>query len=331
MRLTSHVTPVAYAFAAVVVGGCGGTNATPATVGYSETPLRTILQRATLKNPILVAFNVYKSQLVYWPIRNGGGHNPLALTAPLKGAGADIYSLAADGDVFALPNASTPGALLTYNLDHHLEKSISDPYGQPENIAIDPLVNVYLLDSYGGVTEYQRGTRKVLELTCPLVYQSLGMGADNEGDVFIIGYVPGRAKYHLRSAMWKISAGSQTCTALHLDPGRGTFTGIGVDPKTDDLIVLGTKEMVIYPKPYRTRTAVHVPLHAANGAMDFRLDAPSKHIFYSDDVFVNHQAFPIVDEADYPSGKFEGYYKFGIHANAGWIGGFITLPNTLPN
>jgi hypothetical protein len=50
--------------------------------------------------------------------------------------------------------------------------------------------------------------------------------------------------------------------------------------------------------------------------------------FYADSTV--SAGFPLVDQAKYPSGKYETQYSNG-YSSSGFFAGFTTIPNTLPN
>jgi hypothetical protein len=123
----------------------------------------------------------------------------------------------------------------------------------------------------------------------------------------------------------------------HLRATLGYIAGVGVDPKTDDLIVVddpgqcaggNNGRMVIYPKPYEQHTSIVRELSATYCSGTFRLDAGSTHIFYSDATVSD--GFPIIDQARYPSAKFEGQYWLG-YSQSNSFSGMTTIPNRLPN
>ena len=79
---------------------------------------------------------------------------------------------------------------------------------------------------------FKAGSSQPTELTCPFITAGVAIAVDNESDVFVNGYGPGRFM-----GVVKYPAGSTTCKRLHLRKERGYAGGVGIDPKTDDLIV----------------------------------------------------------------------------------------------
>jgi hypothetical protein len=321
--------------AVALLAGCGGASTTPAAAGYSTAPLQLGGVTPPLpKTPILIAFVVTKvfkqGTLMYWPIRAGGGSKPERLSRAL---GVKYVSgLAANGDIIVLANNgsnSKTAGVVKYNVVTKHEKTMRDPYGQPGDVAVDKQGNIYALGGYGTITVYSKGSSKPSLLSCPLMYDSVTLAVDNEGDVFAAGQVlKGKG-----SKVFEFPAGSQNCTVLHLRVDQ--VVAIGIDPKTDDLIVLdgahvqsGQVAMLIYPRPYSPRTVIRHALTVTTGTSVFRLDANSTRIFYSDSVSVGSESKPVIDQAQYPSGKFEAYYE---NSAARAFGGFTTIPNTLPN
>jgi hypothetical protein len=311
--------------------GCGmPQGATPAGAFNASSHSGSIMP-ASPKRPTVVGITSSHRKhqnLIDWPLRPGGGLTPETLSGDL-GKDLGIFSMAADGDVVVMA-ASGAGALVTYNVDTHAEKMLHDPNGQPTDVAVDRQGNFYATEGYGGVTVFEHGSSHTSKLTCPGIYTSFTIAVDDEGDVFITGetYQPAIQK------LLEFPAGATTCKILNLK--TKDVGALGVDPKTDDLIILenqkqGSKEalMLIYPKPYRDRTVQQHILHATTGAFELRLDATSTHILYED--FFHGINKPLVDQAEYPSGKFDGHYEDGRHKYVDWVTGFTTIPNALPN
>jgi hypothetical protein len=129
------------------------------------------------------------------------------------------------------------------------------------------------------------------------------IAVNNEGDVFVNGY------------------------------GSGSFVGV-IEYPADDLIVVDNPDfcaggyegiMLIYPRPYRASNFTGQNLNAEYCAGKFRLDARSKHIYFGDATF---SGFPFIDSRTYPDAQGGGPYSGGYSL---YLGGFTTIPNTLPN
>ena len=109
--------------------------------------------------------------------------------------------------------------------------------------------------------------------------------------------------------------------------------GIGIDPKTDDLVVVDNPgvlcsyvgRITIYPKPYASATAKQNNFYANYCAGGFRLDANSTHIYVADETV--DESYPLIDVRSYPSGSgTESYADYNAYT-----GGFTLLPSALPN
>jgi hypothetical protein len=265
--------------------------------------------------------------LVAWSMGKHGRQSPKLLSGKLG-----VYaggSLAADGNVVLVAvggSSSGRGELLKYNAVTRNKKRLRNPWGEALDIAVDKDGNVYLLGFYGTITIFRRGSSQPSEINCSQYY-SWAIAVDNERDLF----VEARKTSRSGNRTFEVRSGSRTCEELSIRPSSAQ--DIGVDPKTDDLIAVGGNEMLIYPKPYSQRTVIERKLHlmSSAGTQQFRLDATSRHIFYSDYISLDSRSREVIDEAKYPSGKFEGTYENGPNDSNGFIGGFTTIPNALPN
>ncbi len=260
-------------------------------------------------------------------MRTRGDQDPQSLSGKLgiNNAGP----LAADGNVILVAVGGTDsgrGELLKYDLKTKRTERLHNPWGQALDIAVDKSGNVSLLGDYGTLTIFKKGSSKPSEINCSQYY-SWALAVDNEGDLFI----EARDGPHDGARIVEVKAGSQACKPLSIRPRNSQ--DIGIDPETDDLIAVGGNQMLIYPKPYSDRTVIHHALHvmSSRGTERFRLDATSNHIFYSDYITVDSQPREVIDEAEYPSSNFEGTYENGRKDSNGLLGGFTTIPNTLPN
>lgn len=315
-------------FSALFITSCGG-GTTPA-AGYPTTILQPYgALSPALKKPALITLNVHSGSLEYWPIRPKGGYNPVSFSLSLGIFTA--YGLVANGDVVAIANYSPP-EVVTYNVETQAKTTLTDPYGGPLDIAIDKKATIYALNT-DSVAVFKAKSSQPTELTCRFITGGIAIAVDNESDVFVNGYGPdgfmGVVKY---------PAGSSMCKKLHLRKERGYAGGVGIDPKTDDLIVVDNPDlcagglegrMLIYKRPYR-RTAVRWRnLNALYCAGTFRLNSTSTLIFVSDATI--SAGFPLIDQRTYPRPEGTGVYGSSASGSSGNFGGFTTIPNTLPN
>ncbi len=324
MRILLHIG--AAAFLAAAVAACGGMS--PSTTASSAAVLPPV-PRSLLKDkvPKLITLDTATGQLEYWPIEPSGGSQPHPLSGPLGIYNG--YEMAADGNVVAIANYN-PAEIVTYNVRTKRERTLADPYGGPVDVAIDKLGTIYALN-LDSIAVFKAGSSQPSELTCSAVSNGIAIAVDNESDVFVNGYGS-----HGFMGVVEFSAGSSTCKALtRLRQERGYAGGIGIDPKTDDLIVVDDPDdcaggiegrMLIYAKPYRREAVRWRNLDAQYCAGTFRLDATSTHIFVSDATISD--GFPLIDQRTYPGAKGSGVYGDGY---SGDFSGFTTIPNALPN
>ncbi len=315
------------AFVALLLAGCGSST-TPPGVAYASPQLSRAVSQG-FEKPALITLNLQNGALEYWPILPGGGNDPRSLSPSLGIFNG--YALAANGDVIAIANYS-PAEIVTYNVKTKAQSTLTDPYGGPIDIAVDKQATIYALNG-DNVAVFKAGSSQPTELTCPFISAGVAIAVDNESDVFVNGYGPGGFM-----GVVKYSAGSTTCKRLHLRKERGYAGGVGIDPKTDDLIVIDNPDlcagglegrMLIYKKPYR-RTAVRWRnLDALYCAGTVRLNSSSTLIFVSDATI--SAGFPLIDQRTYPSAKGVGTYRSSPSGYSGSFGGFTTIPNTLPN
>jgi hypothetical protein len=321
-------TRPALALAVVLIAGCGGNATTPNVSGIpSGIPQGSHRATASLTTPALITFDPQTGGLAYFKIEHNGSQSLNPFTSSLGISAA--YALASDGDVVIIASYS-PAAIVTYNVDTKAETTMSDPYGEPFDVAVDKHGNIYAMN-LASVSVYKAGSSTPTELTCSYVNTSEAIAVNNEGDVFVDGY---GSKFQ---GVIEYPAGSQSCMIPHLRATRGYIAGVGVDPKTDALIVVDDPDlcaggiegrMVIYPKPYQQRTSIRRILYATYCSGTFRLDANSTHIFYSDASVSD--GLPIIDEARYPTAKWEGQYWLGYYSSDSFSG-ITTIPNKLPN
>lgn len=320
------IARAALAVTIAVAAGCGA--ATPSPGGFPSFA-RATRPTAKLITPALITFDTSNDSLAYWPIKNGGSlSTPTSFTGSL-GIG-NVSALAAHGNVVIIANYS-PAEVVTYDVKTKAKTTMSDPYGGPYDVAVDKKGNIYAM-SAASVAVYKNGSSQATELSCSYITTSEAIALDDEGDVFVNGL-----GYGSFFGTVEYPAGSQSCKKLHLRPEQGYTAGVGVDPKTDDLIVVddpgfcagGPEGVVhIYPRPYRAGHSMRRVLGATYCAGTFRLSADSTLIFYTDASVSD--GIPIIDQSHYPSAKSDGQYWEGYYASGGFSG-FTTIPNSLPN
>jgi len=328
MRNASSLRRLMAMLGLAFAASCNGGNASPPVPAGTEA--RVLLAQAQrdvrIKKPALISINETTSDLIYWPTKKGPSENPIAFTGPL-----DIYqagAMAANGYVIVIVNAGTPAAIVTYDVKTRSEKAYADNYGSPYDVAIDTKGNIYAMNE-ASVTVYAAGSYTEKEITCADITLGEAIAVDNEGDVFVDGYGPNNSM-----GIVEYPAKGGHCKRLKLQPEQGYIGGVGVDPKTDDLIVVDNPDlcaggyegvMLIYPPPYRKSTFTEQNLNAQYCAGIFRLDAGSKNIYFFD---ATVSGFPFIDSRTYPDATGGGPYGDGYSI---YTGGFTTIPNTLPN
>lgn len=309
----------------VFAAGCAGGASTGLTPSGSAAVLRQALHDAKLQTPALISIDLGTSELVYWPTKNGSGQSPIPFTKALGIVHA--YAMAANGDTIVVTNQN-PAEIVTYNVKTKKTSTHKDSYGDPYDVAIDKKGNIYAM-GVGNVTVYAAGTYKQSRLECSTIDKSVAIGVDNEGDVFVNGY--GVSFF----GVIEYAAGSKKCKSVKIQQEQGYAGGVGVDPNTDDLIVIDNPDecaggyegrMTIYPKPYRATKFTQANLNATYCGGTFRLDKGSKHIYVSDSTV--SAGWPLYDERSYPTGAGNGYYSTNY---GGETGGFTPLPSALPN
>jgi hypothetical protein len=279
-----------------------------------------------LKRPALISIDQLTGDLLYWPIKDGPGGSPITLTGNLGTYQAN--SMASNGNVVIIASYA-PAELIEYNIKTKMQSVVPDTFGSPSHVAVDKAGTIYALSAHE-VGVFSQGTAKPYEITCKELSGSepFSVAVDDESDVFV------ETGYGSFTGVLEVAAGSSdNCVELHLgrtiDPG-----GIGIDPKTDDLILIDNPglcaggdegRMTIYSKPYAEGTAITRHLHAGDCAGGFRLDAGSKHIYVADSTI--DESYPLIDVRTYPEGRGNGSYE---DYNA-YLGGFTLIPSALPN
>lgn len=321
-----RTTPVVATLLFATACGGGGTTPTASMPAVSPQQAR-YSPHSGFHEPALIAFNTENGTLEYWPIAHGGGQTLQPLSGPL-GINAG-YGLASDGNTVIIANYS-PAEVVTYNIKTKAESTMPDPYGQPFDVAVDPSGTIYALSS-ANVAVYTSGSSQPKELTCSDISTAEAVAVDRAGDVFVDGYgsqFQGVVEFQARSTQ---------CIVPHLRAVRGYIGGVGVDPKTDDLITVDDPDycaggiegrMIVYPRPLAQRTSVRRVLNANYCSGVFRLDGDSTHIFYADATVSD--GYPLIEEARFPSGKWEGTYQSGYYSG-GNFAGFTVMPSSVPN
>jgi hypothetical protein len=307
-----------------VLVACGGGAGGPTVPGYVSSPAS-----SALKTPIVIAVDLDNQRLVYWPMSDRGGATPRYLSRRLR---INATAMVANGDVVTIAS-SKPSKLLSYNVTTGATSTIADTYGLPVDLAIGKTGTLYALNERN-VGVFPAGASPY-EMSCRDMSVSFAVAVDNEGDVFVNGY--GR---HNFEGVVEYPAGSSKCSKLPLKvKEEGYPVGLGVDPKTDDLIVedwvgcAGGDEgrLTVYDRPYGLRVVAKHFLHASCPS-GFRLDATSSRILVLDsysgvraDHSVHGCGIAWVDQRSYPDARGHTMYTEGC-ARA-----VTTIPNTLPN
>jgi hypothetical protein len=220
--------------------------------------------------------------------------------------------------------------VLVYDLATKSATALSDPDGTPVDAAVGKDGAIYISNftaKRSNVLVYPPHAA-AYDVTCGL-HGPDAIAVDNEGDVFL--------NDQILTAVIEIPHGgrgldAKQCRRLDLVPREAGYTaGIAIDPKTDDLLVLddpdecagGTEgRLVIHRKPYGTGRGRILDL-GQNCSGGLRLDATSSTVFIGDEDVSASYSFVL--QFSYPGGTpMGGYYN-------GDAGGFITVPNTLPN
>ncbi len=328
-RVPSILALLILGLTVALVAGCAGdtqTDVSPNALPQSVARHAPQASKAELlKAPALLSFDNQTGTLEYWRMRPGGSKNPIAITSEL-GITSE-YGMAADGGFLAIASYSPPG-VVTYNLLTQVEMTHPDPFGPPLDLALAKADTIYALNA-SSVTAYPLDRSAFRKLTCPYVNNAVAIAVDNEGDVFVNGYGPAS---FMGVVKYPFPARSQVCVALSLNAELGVPAGIGIDPQTDDLIVIddpgscaGTTDgrMTVYSKPYGPKTGVVTNLKGTNCPGTFRLDATSQNMFLSDSTA---SGISLIEQLSYPNAQMEGTYS-----DSDPTGGLTTLPNALPN
>jgi len=276
---------------------------------------------------LLFSIDYRTGALESWPIQPTGSDHPT--TVAQLGVGVH-NAMAADGNTVAVAAQSAAETLL-YDVVTKGTRVLPDPYGTPVDVAIDRNHSLYVLTAGTppSVVMYPGGSMQPVQLVCGLVREPEVIAVDDEGDIFI-GAFPKR-NY---PGVFEIPVGPggpspQSCKKLPLMFTKGV-TGLTVDARTDDLIVLdqptqcapGAGRIVVYPKPYEKNTGETHYLHA-NCPAGLKLSAASTIIFYGDTDASGGGS--LIRSSTYPAIRKLGTYSHGAPL------GLATIPNELPN
>lgn len=302
-----------------------GASITPSSLGTAAATSASSRHRLPpFTKPALITLDS-NGALAYWAISPNGGHTLTEISKPL---GISAYGMAANHDDIVMADYNAK-EIVSYNVRTKKKTVRSDPFGNPDDVAIGKDGTIYALN-FANVAVFAPGSSQPSELSCSMVNEGESIAVNKQGDVFVDGYG------HNFEGVIEYKAGKNTCTVPDLNPVEGYIAGVGVDPKTDSLITIDDPDfcagglegrMIIYPKPYHVRTAHEVDLYATYCSGSFRLNSTSSLIFVSDASVSD--GYSIVDQFSYPSGDPEGTYQ--VEGSYGYFGPFTTIPNKLPN
>jgi hypothetical protein len=329
MRALSRFQRFAAALALAMPAGCSTGTTPPAAPAPPSSSTLPVVAAKGLKAPAVIAIDHDSERLVYWPMAKDGSSTPAYLSGRLR---IEATAMVAKGHVVTVASYDPP-ELLSYDVDTRATSAIVDRYGHPQDVAIGKTGTLYALNE-SDVAVFPAHS-SAYDLSCKYIRESGAIAVDNEGDIFVNGYGP-----HNATGVVEYLAGSSKCTKLPLkEKEEGYRVGLGVDPKTDDLIVedgvgcAGGNEgrITVYERPYGPKIVARHYLRAScPGA--FRLDATSSNILVVDsysglrtDRAVHGCGTEWVDQRSYPGAKGHAIYTGGC-ARA-----VTTIPNTLPN
>jgi hypothetical protein len=310
----------------LLAASCGGAGTPPNPVANESSRLLSRAQTGPhLAKPALIAIDELSGDLVYWEIKDGPSGTPITLTGNLGTYNAN--AMLSNGDVVIIASHAPP-EIIEYNIKTKVETTLADPFGAPNHVAVDKAGTVYALGRHK-IGVFPAGSSQPYEIGCKELRgtQALSIAVDNESDVFVAAADAGSTD------IFELPAGSPSdCVRLDLKK-PSNLGGIGIDPKTDDLVVVDNPgifcsyvgRLTIYPKPYASGTAIRHNFYANYCAGGFRLDARSTHIYIADETV--DESYPLIDVRSYPSGSgTESYADYSAYT-----GGFTLIPSALPN
>ncbi len=310
----------------LLAASCGGAGTPPNPAANGSSHLLSRAQTGPhLGEPALIAIDELSGDLVYWEVKDGPSGTPITLTGNL--GTYDANAMVSNGEVVIIASHAPP-EIIEYNIKTKVETTVADPFGAPNHVAVDRAGTVYAISQHE-IGVFPTGSAQPFKIGCKELRggQALSIAVDDESDVFV-------ASSQTRSTnIFELPAGSPSdCVKLDLKK-PSNLGGIGVDPKTDDLIVVDNPgilcsyvgRLTIYPKPYASGTAKRHTFYANYCAGGFRLDAHSTHIYISDETV--DESYPLIDVRSYPSGSgTESYADYNAYT-----GGFTLIPSALPN
>ena len=325
-----HFGRLAIVCSGVVLSSCSLGSAGLMQASRDEQRLPRTQTIASLKTPVLLAVDRYTSGLLAWPIAPGGGKHPMPIAhfPDLSQA----VQMAANGYTVAAA-IGKPDAILLYDVQSGHERTMHDPFGAPVALTIDRSSNLFAMnvsDTETNVTMYPRGSWPARQLLCKSLAWPQAVAADNEGDLFAVGYNNSSpAMIEFPNGRGGVQSGR--CSQIDVKglPYYDYIQNLQVDPKTDDLILFddpgvcaGLQEgrMAIFPRPYHYMTRSVTLGGLCPSGMWF--DGPSQSVFYIDTPLNGGQ---VVRQVSYPDGRHIGSYS-GTFPQA-----VTSIPNSLPN
>src|SRR5690242_1180725 len=299
----------AFVIAVVVICSC---SAGQPPVGSSLQPFTTQHRSGfALRRPALIAANGDTGTLEFWPIKSGGGDSPQPISPPL---GVGFADLAAHGNVVAIAGGSQ--GVILYNVATGAQATLPDPFGIAAGIAIDKNENLYvtnLAQPTDTIVMYPSHNRQhPRDLSgCGFIKYAYGVAADNEGDIFAAVFTPQFAARIIELPNGPNGPDPNRCMPLALKSSGG-YSGLIIDPKTDDLVTLDNPDecaggiegrMIVYPKPYQKATGRSHDL-GANCSGGIKLSSDSSTVFVGDEDVSG--SFTFILQRSFPDGRDEG-------------------------
>jgi hypothetical protein len=162
-----------------------------------------------LEKPALITIDLLTGDLLYWPIKEGPSGTPITLTGNLGTYNAN--ALVSNGDVVIIAS-QTPAEIIEYNVKSKTKTTVPDPFGAPSHVAVDRAGTIYALSRHQ-VGVFPQGSSQPYK---------------DEQDVFVAA----------SNDIFELPAGSRDdCVKPHVRR-PSNLGGIGIDPKTDEFIVV---------------------------------------------------------------------------------------------